>query len=564
MHLAVLTTGVQANAHALPDQAVTPHDIPGAIAIDLVDDLSQRDIEVFGTEMGLVLHASSVLTARTRIHTVEVSPEQVDAWLRKLRDDRRVQHVEPIAKVFALGDSGEVVSGLSLPMDRVGARRAWRYSTGRGVTVAVIDTGVDCESRSPFSTCVDLSHTACRTGFNVVDSTPNTLDDNGHGTYVAATIAQSTNQGWSAFGMAFHARLLPVKALNSRGWGTTLTVADGIRYAADAGADVINLSLGGQRASRIMFDSIEYARSKRATVVAAANDNDEFIMYPAGFDGVVAVTATDNIDKLAEFSSRGGHVDLAAPDMPHTHQTACGNTDECCQRVARVSGSSVAAAQVSAAAALLMSVGVIDPLHVHALLLSSARPQAMDSDKGQPSAIGILDAGQAVHTAVSTQVVARFLLVFLFTAVVLLCVHRKGGLRHPWRAGYWFAALAFGPGLFAAAPWVTSRAYLLVDLLARPIPEWDLLIGVSVHRWLPLAHCVVPFSLSAGAFRFRRARPYIAGVAIGIASYLASIPLLELTASDLRARAMQTAWALLNVMGCVWLAFLQLDERETV
>lgn len=123
-------------------------------------------------------------------------------------------------------------------------------------------------------------------------------------------------------------------------------------------------------------------------------------------------------------------------------------------------------------------------------------------------------------------------------------------------------ALAFGPGLLAWAPIIVSRVSLPIDLLARPVPDWDLLLGVSVHRWLPLAHVLIPFSLSAVGFGIRWARPFIAGIAVGIAAYLGSVPLLELTTGNLISRLLLATWALINIAGCLWLAVLHLDERE--
>lgn len=550
-------------ADPLPDQPSTPDDIPGMVAIDLDDHLSQGELDAFGSELGLTLLPSSVLTARTRIHHATVAKEQVASLLARLRGDERVQHVEPLAKVHARWVPNDPLLDQQWHMDRVGAQRAWQYASGRGVTVAVVDTGIACEDHDPFSKGSDLADTWCRTGFNFVDNNPHASDDNGHGTHVAGTIAQSTNNGLGASGLAFRARLLPVKVLNAQGWGTTVAVADGIRYAADAGAHVINLSLGGSRASRIMFDAVLYARSKGVMVVAAAGNNGHSVEYPGAYDGVVAVSATGKDDKLARFSSRGPEVDLAAPGVHVLQQTICNGGKDRCERFSGLSGTSMAAPHVAGAAALLMSVGVTDPNRVESMLGSSARVPADEQRGGPRFGQGILDVGHAVSTTVWVQVITRFALVLVLAGFAWRHIRRKGGVARPWRPGFWLMALAFGPGLFALAPLFTSRVPLPVDLLARPIPEWDLLLGVSVHRWLPLAHFFIPFALSAVAFSIRNARPFIAGVAVGTAAYLVSVPLLELTTSDLRSRALLSLWALVNAAGCLWLTILHMDERET-
>ena len=545
------------------EQPTTPDDLPGVVAIDLDDDLSDAQLSAFSGEVGVSLEPSSVLTAATRIHRVTVPKGRVAALIARLRGDSRVEHVEPVAKVYARWVPDDPLLEKQWHMHRVAAPQAWQYATGRGVTVAVVDTGVACEDHNPFTKGSDLADTWCRTGFNFVNNTPHANDDNGHGTHVAGTIAQSTNNHLGATGLAFRARLLPVKVLSAQGWGTTVAVADGIRFAADAGAHVINLSLGGARASQIMLDAIRYARSKGAIVIAAAGNNGRKVEYPGAFDEVVAVSATNADDKLARFSSRGSQVDIAAPGVGVLQQTICNGGRDRCERFAELSGTSMATPHVAGAAALLMSVGVTDPDRVEDMLKSSANVPKGQKKGGPLFGAGILDAGDAVSTTVWVQALTRFLLVALLTGIAVRHIRRKKGLARPWRPGFIIASIAFGPGLLCLAPLFASRVPLAVDLLARPIPEWDLLLGVSVHRWLTLAHFFVPLAFSAVGYGFKRARPFIAGVAVGTAAYLASVPLLELTTSDLSSRALLSVWALLNVAGCLWLAVLNLDEHET-
>lgn len=561
LSIAILCLASPALSQELPVQPTTPDDLPGVVAIDLDDGLSESELASFGQEFGVSLKPTSVLTARTRIHSATVAVAHVSSLISRLRGDRRVEFVEPVAKVHARWVPDDPMLEEQWHMSRVGAQRAWQYATGRGVTVAVIDTGVACEDHGPFSKGTDLADTWCRSGFNFVNNTPHATDDNGHGTHVAGTIAQSTNNGLGASGLAFRSRLLPVKVLNAQGWGTTVAVADGIRFAADAGAHVINLSLGGSRASRIMLQSIKYARSKGVIVVAAAGNNGHKVEYPGAFEGVLAVSAIGADDKLARFSSRGPEVDLAAPGVHVLQQTICNGGRDRCEQFSKLSGTSMATPHVAGAAALLMSMGVTDPNRVEAMLGAAADLPKGEKRGGSLYGQGILDVGEAVATTVWVQLATRLFLILLLTGIAVRHIRRRKGIVRPWRPGFLLASVAFGPGLLCFAPLVTSRVPLPIDLLARPVPEWDLLLGVSVHRWLTLAHVFVPLAFSAVAFNFKRARPYIAGVAIGTAAYLASIPLLELTTSDLRSRALLGVWALLNVAGCLWLAVLNLDER---
>ena len=546
-----------------PIQPHTSDDIPGEIAVDLVDDLSNDQVDAFAHDFGVKLEPVSVLTASTRIHEVDVPAAEVDSWIARMRGDARVEVVEPIARVHASWVPNDPMLDKQWHLDRVGAPSAWSYATGRGVTVAVVDTGIACEDHGPFSRGTDLADSWCRTGFNFVDKNEHANDDNGHGTHVAGTIAQSTNNALGGAGLAFHARLMPVKVLNGQGYGTTTAVADGIRFAADAGAHVINLSLGGGRASRVMLSAIRHARSKGVLVVAAAGNNGRSVEYPGAFEEVLAVSATDSNDRLAPFSSRGPQVGIAAPGVNVLQQTICNGGRDKCEKFAALSGTSMASPHVAAAAALVMSLGVTDPVRVRAILTDAAVPPKGESKGGPRFGAGILDAAGAVSSTAIKQVLTRFGLIALLTALIVRGIRRRKHAVNPWRPSYWVAALAFGTGLLFFLPFMASRVPLALDLLARPIPEWDMLAGLSVHRWLPLAHFFVPLGFSALLFSIRRARPFVAGTAIGTAAYLASIPLLQLQTSTVTSTAMLGAWALVNVVGCIWLAHLNLDETET-
>jgi serine protease len=298
-------------------------------------------------------------------------------------------------------------------------------------------------------------------------------------------------------------------------------------------------------------------------VVAAAGNNGRSVEYPGAFEEVLAVSATDSNDRLASFSSRGPEVGIAAPGVNVLQQTICNGGRDKCERFAALSGTSMASPHVAGAAALLMSVGVTDPVRVRAILSEAAVPPKGESKGGPRFGAGILDAAGAVSGVVLKQVLTRLALIAVLTTMVVRGIRRRRHTVNPWRPSYLLAALMFGTGLLFFLPFVASRVALPLDLLARPIAEWDMLAGLSVHRWLPLAHFFVPLGFSALLFGYRRARPFVAGTAIGTAAYLASIPLLQLQTSTLTSTAMLGAWALLNTAGCLWLAHLNLDESET-
>jgi serine protease len=540
---------------AMPtDQAAW--DIPGELLVDLRDDVDDAEASsLFGS-----LAASFVpsgLAFETRIHVVRAAPSRLGELLSRLGQERRVEVVEPHARVRAMFVPDDPLLAEQWHLDRVGARRAWDFATGRGVTVAVVDTGVACEDREPFAKATDLAKTRCVGGYNFVARNAHASDDQGHGTHVAGTIAQSTNNALGAAGIAFDARLMPVKVLSEDGWGTTSDVADGIRWAAKHGAQVINLSLGGPRSSRILQRAIDYARSKGVVVVAAAGNSGGPVGYPGGSRGVIGVSATDSRDELAWFSSRGAGVDIAAPGVGVTQQTICNRGRDRCERFPSYSGTSMASPHVAGAAALLVSLGVTDPDAVERRLARSARSAGKRSHFGA----GILDAAKAVERAALEHALARILALAALIFVVFRSARRRGATTSPWAPSFLVPAFAAGPGLFFFAPFLLPRHYALVDLLARPIGDWDLLVNASWHGFLPLANVLVPFALVSLLLSVRRLVPALAGLSLGTAAYLASVVVLRDVSSP-AGTLLFTAWCAANALACAWLARLVLTSQR--
>jgi len=203
-------------------------------------------------------------------------------------------------------------------MPQIQMQQAWDVADGSGVVVAVIDTGVAYENYAGFVQAPDLAGTSFTAGYDFVNNDVHANDDNGHGTHVAGTIAQTTNNGLGAAGVAYGATIMPIKVLNSAGSGTDADVADGITWATNHGADVINLSLGGSSPG-VEEAAINYALSNGVVVVAAAgNRGTSSLDCPACYPGVIAVGATDYNRNRAPYSSygcgQGGHcLDVVAP-----------------------------------------------------------------------------------------------------------------------------------------------------------------------------------------------------------------------------------------------------------
>ncbi|WP_437876414.1 S8 family peptidase [Sorangium sp. So ce513] len=538
----------------------TSYDIPGQIVVDARDDLDDGALAALARDFSLHLFPTA-LASKTRIQIATVDGP-IGATLQRLAKDPRVEAAEPLARVRAFFVANDPLLKEQWHMARVGAERAWDFATGRGVTVAVVDTGIACETHGPFVKAPDLASTECVEGWNFVNKTNHANDDQGHGTHVAGTIAQSTNNGIGAAGLAFHARLMPVKVLNENGWGTTADVADGIRWAADNGADVINLSLGGPRNSKVLQSAIDHAISRGVVVVAAAGNTGGRVQYPGASDGVIGVSATDANDKIARFSSRGQGVDVAAPGVNVTQQTICNRgRGDCEAPYPAYNGTSMAAPHVAGAAALLVGLGVSDPRAVEDAIRAGAR--VVDSSDGGKLlyGAGILDAASSVERVTQTHAVVRIVALLLLAAWVGRRARKKeADAASPWRASFLLPALAAGPGLFFFAPWLLSRVDLAVDLLARPIADLDLLIGASVHRWLPLANALIPLGLTSLFFGVKKLRPAIAGLSVGTAAYLTSVVALGEVTGPLGQLAL-VVWCAGNAAACLWIARTNLSTR---
>jgi thermitase len=238
-------------------------------------------------------------------------------------------------------------------MQRIQAPAGWdalglsAFPATGGVKVAVIDTGIRQTHQDLSGKTVDCAYIPNSILLSGSLREGSCADDNGHGTHVAGTIAAKADNGAGVAGVAFDSPLSICKALGGPlGSGSTSGVAQCIRWSADKGAKIINMSLGGG-ASSTLQDAVRYAAGKGALPIAAAgNDGDGTLNYPAAYPEVVSVAATDSADRRASFSNTGSTVEVAAPGVDVLSTTYGSDSS-----YGRLSGTSMATPHVSGVAA---------------------------------------------------------------------------------------------------------------------------------------------------------------------------------------------------------------------
>ena len=240
--------------------------------------------------------------------------------------------------------------------------------TSTNIFVAVVDTGID-QNHTFLTGRVNTS-----LGYNFIGDNTNAYDDHNHGTHVAGTIVDCTTN---------NVKLIPVKVLNSGGSGSYLQVSLGVRHAADKGAKIMNMSLGGVGPSQEVKSAVDYAFNKNVTVVVAAgNDAKDTVHYvPAGYDNVITVSAIDESDSLAWFSNFGDSVDIAAPGV-RIQSSIPGNA------YATYNGTSMATPHIAAGVACL---ALNNPSLNPAGLKTAIRNTAIDLGSSRAFGAGVLD-----------------------------------------------------------------------------------------------------------------------------------------------------------------------------
>lgn len=270
----------------------------------------------------------------------------VSALIKALSAEQTVAYVEPDQVVHALGTPNDPMYPNQWNLHKIQAANAFDYTMGSSsVIIAIVDTGVELtheDLAAKIRTDID---------WDFVSNDATAQDDNGHGTHMAGIAAAVTNNAKGIAGVCPNCSILPVRVLNASGSGTLSALASGIQYAADKGAKVINLSVGGSSGSTTLSNAVNYAYSKGAILSCAAGSSGTTSPnYPAYYSNCIAVGATDQNDNITSFSSYGSWLDTCAPGV-NILSTYRGNT------YTSISGSSTSTAHVSGAAGLYFSKG---------------------------------------------------------------------------------------------------------------------------------------------------------------------------------------------------------------
>jgi len=417
--------------------------LPELVA-DFDDRIDDQTVEALARRFGARFIADSSYVRHDRIYRVVLDgvanrDSRLLSLLKALRQDPRVEAAD-LAMVYQIPETapgsmtadapiGQTPLGPSLRrsppdndgrprfqpndpkyryqwhLDQINMPEAWLLTRGEGVTVAVIDTGV--------TRVEDLHGTELVPGWNFVDDSADSSDDHGHGTHVAGTIAQTTDNGIGVAGVAGHARIMPIKVLSGSGSGSVGGIAEGIRWAADHGAQVINMSLGGAFNSPVLANAVRYAHDHGVVVVCAAgNDGRGRVSYPAANRGAIAVAATQFDETTTFYSNWGKEISVAAPGgNTRIDQNGDGVPDGVLQNTVvpgdtsrqdylGFMGTSMASPHVAGVAALVVSQGVRDPDAVARILKQTARrPVHYRGNHDNHYGAGIVDALAAVQEA---------------------------------------------------------------------------------------------------------------------------------------------------------------------
>lgn len=586
-------------AQELPPLGDTSSAVAGALVVDFKDGTTKAEYDAWEKDWNVDVEFNSVAGAQSGI-ALAVGVSDVDAVLAKIRGNPNVESAEPlftydIPEGFeSIGeDEVDLPAGTGFPNDplwtkqwnmkQIDVEKAWQRSKGKGAVVAVLDTGIAYEDHDGLTQVEDLKGAKFSKGYDFVNDDEHANDDHGHGTHVAGTIAQVTNNGKGVTGVAYEATLMPVKVLNHFGSGTSADIADAIRWAADNGANVINMSLGGGGRSSVMESAVAYARKKGVTVVCAAGNGGRGVVeYPAAYDGAVAVSAVGPTKELAPYSSWGKQLDIAAPGGDKSRGLEFGvlqNTidpkDNTRGVYAFYNGTSMATPHVAGVAALIYAAGAKTPDEVEKALYEGAAKVSGQEGWNDRFGHGLLNApgALAAYRGGGSLNWSPFLWAALLLMAVLMTITRRErpGYFNIFFKGSFIAPLVLTTVGFFVGRWIanmfgSSAAADVFDASAIPIPDWERIIFGRGKLANPLFYsALIPIGFSILGIKWNAWRPAIGGLAIGFAGFLAYAAFSRAPGlAYMPFTFLAMPWLILNTVICLFIGRAMIKKSEGV
>ncbi len=263
----------------------------------------------------------------------------INEWITQWQDDPRVVYIQPNTACSISTLPNDTYYAEQYYLEQINAQAAWQEEYEREIIIAVLDTGIDHNHPDLVGRVLP--------GYNILNNQATAMDDNGHGTNVAGIIAAGTNNKIGISGIVSNVKLMPVKILDALGKSDSFYVGQGIRYAADHGANLIVIASGESVYTPFIAEAVDYAYEKGVLIIAAAGNKSLEINYPAALPNVIGVGAVDRKDRHLDYSNYGQQIDVVAP-AESIYTTHLNNS------YTTTSGTSVAAPQVAALAAVLM------------------------------------------------------------------------------------------------------------------------------------------------------------------------------------------------------------------
>lgn len=382
----------------------------GVLVFDLRDDLDDDELAAFEARHGLELELSDARSRDEALFRAEVADRA--AVMAAVAGDPAVEVIEPVVQMQALGYPDDPLFEKQWNLRQIGVERGWAAGAGRGVTVAVLDTGI-----APVE---DLGGVDLAAGHVFVPGVDSAVDDQGHGTHVAGTIAQATHNGKGVAGIAPRVELVPYKVLAAHGGGSSDRIAAAIDHAVDEGVDIINMSLGGPP-SAVLTKAADAAAAAGVLVVASAgNSGRRGLGSPADGHLVIAVGATGPDGEKAPYSTFGAGVEIAAPGGD-TRKSGGGILQDTIDgdgghAYEEYQGTSMAAPHVSGALAVLLGMGIAPGAAVDVLFRTAI--DVGDDGFDEVYGHGRIDLGAAVDRVVWHDRAPRFVAGALLAAAL--------------------------------------------------------------------------------------------------------------------------------------------------